>query len=336
MAEVKTPSLFVKNTVHQKSGLNFNQGIPVNTEKEKTMKIGLMAVFYSIVVLAAVLVSCYVMDFVVGRCFPALGTRFITLTIMLALIAICLVMSATIKRFWVFVPQYVALVTVDFFTGKFRTYFTGTNPLFPQEIVDPDNFVSLDLITVPFTLLCVATDGGVAKVTGILQYLVNRLQAHIYIGVDEENIVKAFITLAYNRITEKIADKETLQVRTKEVLDDIDDHVGKLCRSGEHGEKEAADLENMFGVIFKNLIIGNVSYAAETQKTLDTRYNISMLSGQKDVSDNNLILLDKKTDKKIYTIKLEGVTPEVAQALGKVMSQPAIAGAIVGAAAEKK
>jgi len=222
------------------------------------------------------------------------------------------VMAKTYKWFTLYVPQYMAAITVNQISGERRKYKAGSYRKMPWEAEDYSLYFSMELISVDIPARFPTQNGGVATNTISVRYKPNFEMLDTYAQVDEVTVATGMADGAKIIATRIIGTTPTRAVTSK--LQEIRDAV-----DAEYGPKNTDPLEKSFGIDFDSIGFSDLVFSKETQETLDTMFSTESLldahKGNPAMRNDILALQTKgKVNKDIKEIKLdfsEGVSKEL-------------------------
>ena len=254
----------------------------------------------------------------------------------------------TYRYLFVIVPEFTALVMLNLLTGKLEVLFLGFHLKAPWKQVKPENFVSLVKITVPINETYVAKDGSVVKIGGFLQYRSKDTPEGVikYIATEDSQIVENMVGRVRNHLTKDMSgeDYESVRQHILKLSKDLSVFFEERPAQGETPAqaKEMKDIEDEFGIYVERVVISTVKYDERTQEAITAKFEMETVAGAKTPSDGQLIMLEKKIEKKVWGIDLSSMHPDVARALGdsaaqiaKSASGPVLAAGLAAAAATK-
>lgn len=251
--------------------------------------------------------------------------------------------GSTIGFFLVSVPEYAGLVTVSALTGNLHAYLTGMHFRFPWEQVKKENYVSTELITVPYREHFPTKDGGVVAISGSYEYRVDKRPDKdyemiiTYVGIDESTIVTGVYNLIQAVLTEHVGGINTSEIKTmtSSIQRTLDQKFGVSNDDNNPGaiqlsRDEVVPIEKRYGIIVSHVRAGNVEYVGDTQtalsaalksdKTIEAAGKLKAMD-KKDVEDA-MVLVGSAT-KSIQKFDLglgdlAKVPPETLQVLGEL------------------
>lgn len=208
------------------------------------------------------------------------------------------------KWFTGMVPEFMALITVNQFTGELRKYRTGSFRKMPWEVAKPSMYFLLELITIECEVNCPTKNGGVAAITLATSYKPDFDHLDTYAQVDEVTIGTGLIDGAKAITTQKIG-----QTRTDMVTDTLS--IIRTEVDAKYGSQHVDDLEKKFGIEFEIMNVAGVEFSKKTQETLDTAFATeTLLKGHENnpAMRNDILALQTggKVNKEVMEIKAEG------------------------------
>lgn len=242
-------------------------------------------------------------------------------------------LAFTVRFFLVSVPEYTGLVTVSALSGDLHAYLTGMHFRFPWEQVKKEDYVSTELISVPFNEHFPTKDGGVVRISGSYEYRVdtrpdrNYEMLRTYIGIDESTIVLGVYNRVQAVLTKFVGNHETSAIkdRTEEIQTEL---------NARFQGQAVADIEAGYGIEVASVKAGNVEYIGETQtalsaslkakKAIDAGKDLAGVKPGKKMKPNQIedaLVLVGSATKAIHKYEIGGLdtlTPEAAQAVASV------------------
>ncbi len=259
-----------------------------------------------------------------------------------------------LKKSFVSNPAVTAFLTVDPVAAWFGwsahkqkpTYGPGFHPAFWWEGRDGKNTVSLEEVTFTFTAKVVATDGIVSvKFEARLRANIRQIPVFIAgvasVGADIGSILQA-------KIMSKVKGKSTDEISNS--VDDLNAYLADIFKAG---SPETSNIEKRFGIILGDITIGEILGSDDQQKTLTGRFEmkaiadmmidyLKRINGLSTIEDYNQAVKEGKITQNMIDdamrhaksvtgnvdgmkinenrtrFQLEGVTPEMVEALGSI------------------
>lgn len=222
----------------------------------------------------------------------------------------------TLKLFFVSVPAFVGLVTLSYLGGEKYVYQSGIHIKYPWESATPDDYYSLELMTVPFEEDFVANDGAVVKVKGSFRYYPDINNLITYASINESTIAIGFTDTMKKLLTIEISGKKALEARTK--ADDIRIKIDSNYNNSDGTVKDAPD-EKKFGVQFEGFTLADIGYSDRTQNILESEFDATSIAKNtnftgtgsdgkiSDAGRTDAMVLRGIIPKEIKTIEIKGL-----------------------------
>lgn len=215
-------------------------------------------------------------------------------------------MKSTIHWFIINVPEFMALITINYITGAKKKLGEGLHAKLPWQQVKRHMWFVMEVIGVKFTGVFPTKDGGRAKVTVVFRYKPDFEHLETYAEIDEATLGEVIIGDAKRVMTEEIATASTREVPTKlpSIRQKIEQDYGD--------DKHKNIIERQLGINFMGLAASEFEFEAATQAILDASLKVEMVL-EKGLSDREqatrLVVLGEKNVKiedKTFTIRGDG------------------------------
>jgi hypothetical protein len=203
-----------------------------------------------------------------------------------SLLVTLMVVQKTYRWFFVNVPEFMALITVNYFDGALRKMESGLHLKYPWEQIKKSMWFTLEMISVVFKDDYPTKDGGVVEIAGVFRYRANFKRLERYASIDETTIGAAILNDAKRLMSERIGQTRTEDIASK--LQEIKKQIEETYQATDN------PLEKSLGIDFEDISIGTFAFGTETRNALDALLKRKLVLDEAKDPTGALILLGKE------------------------------------------